>query len=251
MNKKCLIFLLLLILTAGCLKSQNNVGIGTNTPDYHAILDLQSTEKGILIPRMSGLQRDSLGLNLSPAQKGLMVFDNDSIMFFFWNGFSWQTFETGPMGPQGPPSNSILYADFTNTSNGSGTNEQVLKSWIMQANTLTNNGTWIEIEVLIYFDLLFSGPGYYKLKVGGISVVNNSIHQNGSVHLHYKMYRISGTNQKILGLTNDGFSWTSPSYSGNVSLDLSTDIEIQVSGTNQISAPGSITVMMFTVRKIQ
>ena len=35
-------------------------------------------------------------------QKGLMVFDNDSVKFFYWNGAAWQTFGSGPMGPQGP-----------------------------------------------------------------------------------------------------------------------------------------------------
>jgi len=79
-----------------------NVGIGTNTPDANAILELQATNKGILVPRMTSVERTNMNPSLSIVQKGLMVFDNDSTMFFYWNGFAWQTFGSGPMGPMGP-----------------------------------------------------------------------------------------------------------------------------------------------------
>ena len=39
------------------LQGQNNVGIGTTTPDNSAILDLSSNSKGLLIPRMSDIDR--------------------------------------------------------------------------------------------------------------------------------------------------------------------------------------------------
>ena len=37
--------------------AQQNVGIGTTTPNASALLDVSSTTKGILIPRMTGAQR--------------------------------------------------------------------------------------------------------------------------------------------------------------------------------------------------
>ncbi|MCC7303238.1 MAG: hypothetical protein IT233_11410, partial [Bacteroidia bacterium] len=62
--------LLFSILTAGILalipftvKAQDNVGIGTTTPDASAILEMMSTNKGLLIPRMTAVQR----LALTPA----------------------------------------------------------------------------------------------------------------------------------------------------------------------------------------
>jgi hypothetical protein len=46
------------------------VGIGTTTPDASSALDITSTTKGLLIPRMTNVQRDGI----SPAATGLMIF---------------------------------------------------------------------------------------------------------------------------------------------------------------------------------
>ena len=64
---------------------QNGVGIGTMNPDSSAALDIQSNDKGLLIPRMTMAERDSIA---SPAF-GLMVVDiNDNSLYFF-NGSDW------------------------------------------------------------------------------------------------------------------------------------------------------------------
>ena len=49
------------------------VGIGTITPDTSAALDITSTTKGLLIPRMTSAQRDAI---TSPTQ-GLIIFCSD------------------------------------------------------------------------------------------------------------------------------------------------------------------------------
>lgn len=102
MKLKLCVLLLLIACMALPVLAQNNVGIGTNTPDSKAILDIVSTNKGILVPRMTSTARTAMSPGLTITQKGLMVFDTDSVKFFYWNGFSWQTFGSGPMGPQGP-----------------------------------------------------------------------------------------------------------------------------------------------------
>jgi hypothetical protein len=48
-----------------------NVGIGTTTPAASALLDVSSTTKGILPPRMTTTQRDAIA---SPAA-GLIIFN--------------------------------------------------------------------------------------------------------------------------------------------------------------------------------
>lgn len=65
-----------------------NVGISddeTHTPDNSAMLDVQSTSKGMLVPRMSSTQRTAIA---TPAT-GLLVFDTDFGSFFFFNGTDW------------------------------------------------------------------------------------------------------------------------------------------------------------------
>jgi len=49
------------------------VGIGTITPDASSILDLTSTSKGLLAPRMTSAQRTAIA---SPAT-GLLVYQTD------------------------------------------------------------------------------------------------------------------------------------------------------------------------------
>ena len=47
----------LLILAAIPTLAQNNVGVGTVSPDPTAVLDVTSTNKGMLVPRLTTLQR--------------------------------------------------------------------------------------------------------------------------------------------------------------------------------------------------
>lgn len=63
----------------------HNVGIGTTTPDTSAMLDVSSTTRGALIPRMTTAQRNAI---VSPAI-GLMIYNLDSNLFNFWTGSTW------------------------------------------------------------------------------------------------------------------------------------------------------------------
>ncbi|MCU0375105.1 MAG: hypothetical protein MUF24_07340, partial [Chitinophagaceae bacterium] len=76
---RIIFFLASLVVSAGCLAQ---IGIGTTTPNVRAVLDLSSTDKGLLIPRMTAVQR--LAISLGSPARGLMVFDTDSVAFMFW-----------------------------------------------------------------------------------------------------------------------------------------------------------------------
>ena len=62
-----------------------NIGIGTTTPDASAKLDITSTSSGLLVPRMSSLQRTNIA---TPAQD-LLVYDTDTNTFWFYNASAW------------------------------------------------------------------------------------------------------------------------------------------------------------------
>lgn len=68
------------------------VGVGTNNPATSAILDLSSTSRGILVPRMTALQRGAIA---SPAT-GLLVYQTDSIPGFYYFSAGWK-----PIVPDG------------------------------------------------------------------------------------------------------------------------------------------------------
>ena len=92
---KQLIFLLVLTLIVGIGLQAQGVGVGTSSPHASAQLDLNSTNKGILIPRMSSAQRGAIA---SPA-KGLLVFDNDLNGFWYFNGTGWVTMNSAAPAP--------------------------------------------------------------------------------------------------------------------------------------------------------
>jgi uncharacterized protein (TIGR02145 family) len=72
-----------------------NVGIGTNTPDASALLELKSSNKGLLIPRMDSTSRKAI-----PSTKGLLVYDSTYNSFYFNTGTSWQKMNGSTGGSQ-------------------------------------------------------------------------------------------------------------------------------------------------------
>ncbi len=62
-----------------------DVGIRTPAPNASAALDINSTNKGLLIPRLSTTQRDLIG---TPAT-GLQIFNTDDKCIDVYNGESW------------------------------------------------------------------------------------------------------------------------------------------------------------------
>lgn len=58
-------------------------GIGTSTPNPSAKLEIASTDKGLLIPRMTKTQREAI--TLSAAANGLLVYQTDDITGFYLN----------------------------------------------------------------------------------------------------------------------------------------------------------------------
>jgi hypothetical protein len=80
------------------------VGVGTSSPGSSAIVDIVSTSKGLLPPRMTYEQRNAI---VSPAE-GLMVFctncnsDGSGVLSFYENGF-WQSVSLTCIKPVTPP----------------------------------------------------------------------------------------------------------------------------------------------------
>ncbi len=66
--------------------NSQSVGIGTTTPSASAILDVNSTSGGVLIPRMTTAQRNAIP---NPAN-GLIIFNTDNSCIEIYNGSSMQ-----------------------------------------------------------------------------------------------------------------------------------------------------------------
>ena len=87
--KQIFTFLAAVVLTASTFAQ---VGIGTTDPNGSAALDITSTTKGLLIPRMLAAARTAID---TPAT-GLMVFQTDGAAgFYYYNGSSWVAITAG------------------------------------------------------------------------------------------------------------------------------------------------------------
>ena len=92
--------------------AQQNVGIGTVTPNSKSILELVASDKGILIPRLSSVER--IAVNPSSMEDGLLVYDIDSKLFYYWNGntSAWVPF------PQTIPDDDFVTSGSYNSATG-------------------------------------------------------------------------------------------------------------------------------------
>jgi len=66
--------------------STGSVGIGTSSPDVSALLDVSSTTKGFLPPRMSTAQRDAIG---GATQEGLILYNVTTDKLQVFSGGAW------------------------------------------------------------------------------------------------------------------------------------------------------------------
>src|SRR4029079_7771444 len=89
------------------------VGIGTASPNSSAQLEVKSTTRGFLAPRMT--QQEAADI-VNPAT-ALLIYQTDGTPgFYYFDGANWKsglgsdgaTGTTGPMGPQGPAGSNGL-----------------------------------------------------------------------------------------------------------------------------------------------
>jgi uncharacterized protein (TIGR02145 family) len=75
--------------------SNGQLGIGTQTPDNSAIVDIYSTTKGFLPPRMTQAQRTAI---TTPAA-GLLVYQTDNTAgYYYYSGANWVSVEGAGSG---------------------------------------------------------------------------------------------------------------------------------------------------------
>ena len=105
------ILFLLIWLSGICSFAQTgSVGINNANPDASAVLDIVSTQKGLLIPRVTTNQRTSIA---SPAN-GLLVYDTNTNSFWHYKSSLWIEVISGS------PSINVQTASYTLTPSDNG-----------------------------------------------------------------------------------------------------------------------------------
>lgn len=68
-----------------------SVGISNSsiTPNTNSVLELRSTDKGVLLPRLTSAERTTLGSSLGAADEGMTVYNTTDDVYEYWNGSAW------------------------------------------------------------------------------------------------------------------------------------------------------------------
>ena len=225
-----------LLFAALDMNAQNNVGIGTPTPDQSAIVEMQSTAKGILIPRMTTVQR----LAIATPANSLMVYDTDLNCFYFYTTTTSQWVSmcslgaagvtgatggagnigatgiagpTGPMGNTGPTGAGINGATGVTGATGPvgcANANYVIKSTGAGAtcSIINDNGTQIGVATLAGTREV-DVAGDMRLTLAGVNMGTNNSAQlelanggSGNPNIAFNKPGIYGAN---LGLDNDNW----------------------------------------------
>jgi hypothetical protein len=104
------------------------VGIGTTAPDASAQLDITSTSKGLLIPRMTASQR----LAVSTPAAGLLIYDTDSSKIMQYNGTAWKGY--------------LFIGDIRSNGTSDKTNQQVIEMDNIQVRTRSDGASGFEFK---------------------------------------------------------------------------------------------------------
>ena len=130
--------------------AQNNAGFGTTTPNPSSILEMQSTTQGVLVPRMLAVQR--LAIPVNATTEGLLVYDLDSLCFFYYKAGVWTSLcnGTGGNGPTGP-TGAAGPAGPAGTTGANGTNG--ISCWDLNGNgvndvaeDINGDGNWDALD---------------------------------------------------------------------------------------------------------
>ena len=94
------IIAILLIFLSFLIKAQNSVGIGVANSNNNAVLELVSpnNNQGFLTPRLSTTQKNAMSGSLTNSENGLLIFDNETNLFSYWNSGQWSDMNFVPPG---------------------------------------------------------------------------------------------------------------------------------------------------------
>lgn len=194
--------LVIAVITAQCLFAQS-VGIGTTTPHNSSLLDITSTSKGVLFPRMTTTERTAIA---SPA-KGLLVFDTDLSKVMVHNGTGWE--QLGASGNQWQLANTHLYYLAGNVGVGTSAPEYKLHT-------------------------KFEGAGIVQESASGLAKIG--FYTNGS-----NAYIETLTNTPLRFATNDGLAQMILTTNGNVGIGTEAPTsKLHVEGSSFINGPTTV-----------
>lgn len=170
------------------------IGIGTTRPDRSSILDVTSSDKGFLLPRMSTLQRDAI---VKPAE-GLIIYNLDEGCIQINSGSSsspdWACIGTSSSAPSS--SATVVNNCDANGFEGTYVHGYALTETNKFSVTINNNSFNSSTIDFTTADLVLSGVG--GISVNSVSPSSATIEPGGSQVVEYSL---TGTPDSLGAIT--------------------------------------------------
>ncbi len=186
------------------------VGIGTTTPAATSLLDVTSTSKGFLVPRMTSTQKSAIS---SPAT-GLLVYQTDGTAgFYYYTGSAWVILSkellsktegtnfTGSLLIGHNTTGTLLLAN-GNTGVGLTTLKSITSGNFNTAtgyNALFSHTNGFYNTAFGAFALNYNTEGWSNTAIGYYSLINNTGSQNTAVGYNAGSNVTTGSNLTLLG----------------------------------------------------
>lgn len=246
----------LLFLISLSVSAQVSINTTGDSPDSSSMLDIKSTDKGILIPRMDETAMN----NIATPATGLVIYNTTAKAFYYFDGASWLPIGEGAADNDWTISGNDMYNN--NSGNvGIGINTPASKldvnGEIKHGNALnlySNAGSGTHAWVTFfspdngYGDNIFMGGGGTTVIGAGesINVVKNNISTTGQEIVYLSSDR-TGANAAIKFITNlqsgnwnDRVEAITVLGNGKVGIGLNTpDGTLQIAATNDAGPNGS------------
>lgn len=218
-----------------------NIGIGTSTPNSKAILDISSTNKGLLIPSMTTTQR----LAISSPPNGLLVYDTEKNEINQYTGSNWSAILNGTYWLRPITSRKRI----TNTQDSVGIGTISPSEWLdVDGNIRSRNNLLVDNNVITAGNV--NGGSFTT--TGGITAAGNSflvgeiatnsdvIINNAAATLQLKSssidkgyFQLSGNNVRMG--TNSG------NTTGNLTIRMNGSDKIIINPNGDINTSGKLT----------
>ena len=179
------------------------VGIGTASPVASALIDMTSTTKGLLVPRMTKSQKNTIA---SPAT-GLLLYQTDDIRGFYYSyGGAWKPLKVVDSVNSflGYRSGDLIAGGIFNTAIGNYTLQSLTtgdKNTAAGHNSLVSNTVGIENAAFGADAMNVNDSGNYNAALGNSSLTSN---RNGNYNTGIgfsSLYFQSGDNNSALGFS--------------------------------------------------
>ncbi len=196
---KKIIFLFIIILAALQKTPAQNVGINaTGTiPDASAMLDISSTSKGLLIPRMTLAEKNAIALPVT----GLMIYQTDAPAgFCYFDGTNWNAMSTAAPG-------AINFRYIASTSQAINANVNIKVNFGTQTflnNATFSNSTFIVPATGIYHCSVYLFMFSNAITTMGVSILANTVAKSSvSYNVRSSIFQQIGFSDNVMLAAGD------------------------------------------------